>query len=98
MGVIASNLSNAWLINVQDLDTTRDMWEKLKTIYDGDSHVQKAKVDSLKGNFDDMRMKENENIDQYSQIMKDVVATIKGFGGTLEEEYVVRKILRTLLP
>ena len=49
MEAIVSTLSYAIFINVQDLDTYHDMWEKLKRVYGGDSHVQNDKVDSLKG-------------------------------------------------
>ena len=41
------------------------MWDDLKTIYGGDKNVQRAKLESLRGNFDEMRMKEGENIAQY---------------------------------
>lgn len=60
--------------------------------------IQKAKVDSLRGKFDEMRMQEGENIEQYSKRIKDVVNSIKSVGGKLEEDDVVSKILRTLLP
>ncbi|GLJ43327.1 hypothetical protein SUGI_0899930 [Cryptomeria japonica] len=41
---------------------------------------------------------EGENIEQYSKRIKDVVKSIKSARGKLEEEDVVSKILRTLLP
>ena len=43
-------------------------------------------------------MKEGENITQYSTRIKEVFNAIRGFGGVLEEDTVVSKILRTLLP
>lgn len=63
--------------SAQDLETTHDMWKKLKRVYGGDLHAQKAKVDILKGNFKEMRIMENKNIEQYSQKIKNVVCSIK---------------------
>lgn len=40
------------------------MWKKLERFYEEDSYVEKAKVDSQKGKFEEMRMMENEKIEQ----------------------------------
>lgn len=39
MEAITSTLSDEEFIDVKDLDSTFAMWEKLKTIYDGYTHV-----------------------------------------------------------
>ena len=40
------------------------MWDKLKFVYRDDQHVQKEKVDSLRGKIDEMRIQEGKNIAQ----------------------------------
>lgn len=82
--------------DVKDYVNSKEMWERLTLIYGGDQHVQKSKVDSLKGKYDEMRMKDEENITQYSFRIKEFVSVVKGVGGTLTNEEVVSKILRTL--
>ena len=74
------------------------MQDKLATIYGGDTNVNRAKAKSLRGKFDDMRMLENENISQYCTRVKDVVNAIRGFARIIDDETIVRKVLRTLLP
>ena len=74
------------------------MWDALNTIYGGDKNVQRAKSKSLRGKFDDMRMEEGENIAQYVARIKEVVNAIRGADGKIEDETVVNKVLRTLLP
>lgn len=59
--------------------------------------MKKAKEESLRGKYDDMRMMEGENITQYGQRIKEVVRGIKSDGGTIVEDIVVSKMLRTLL-
>lgn len=45
-----------------------------------------------------MRMVEGENIAQYGQRIKEVVGGIKSAGGKIEDDTIVSKMLRTLLP
>ena len=70
----------------------------LAKIYVGDTNFNRAKPESLRGKFDDMRMLESENISKYCTRTKDVVNAIRGLVGTIDDETVVRKVLRTLLP
>ena len=74
------------------------MWEKLATIYGGDTNVNRAKAKNPRGKFDDMRMLESEIFSQYYIRVKDVVNAIRGANGTIDDENMVRKVLRTLLP
>ena len=74
------------------------MWDKLAKIYGGDTNVKRAKAESLRGKFDDMRMLESETIPQYCERVKDVVNAIRGANGVKEDETMVRKVLKTLLP
>ena len=74
------------------------MWDALKTIYGGDKNVQRAKSESLRGNFYEMKMEEGETVVQYVARIKEVVSAIKGVDGTIDDDIVLSKVLRTLLP
>ena len=41
------------------------MWDALKTMYGGDKNVQRAKLESLRGKFDHIKMEEGETFAQY---------------------------------
>ena len=73
------------------------MWEGLQTIYGGDKNVQRAKSESLKGKFDNMKLEEGENISQYVARIKEVSAK-KGAIGHIDDDTILRKLLRILLP
>ena len=47
---------------IKGLDSAKKMWDALDIIYGGDKNVQRAKLESLRGKFDDMRMEEGETI------------------------------------
>ena len=75
-----------------------EIWKKSKEIYGGDDNVKRAKVESLRGQFDEMRMREDENIAKYVERIKESVSAIKDSRGKIEDEIVISKVLRTLLP
>ena len=53
---IASSLSYSKYDDIKKYYTTKEMWDTLAHIYGGDTNVLRAKLKSLKGKFDDMRM------------------------------------------
>ena len=75
---IAFALSYAEFDNIKGIDIAKKIWDALDTIYGGDKNVQRAKLESLKGKFDDIKMEEGENIAQYVTRIKEVVSAIKG--------------------
>ena len=59
---ISSALRYAKFDDIKSLDSEKKMWDALTTIYGGDTNIVRAKVESLRGKFDDMRIEEEENI------------------------------------
>ncbi|GLJ18712.1 hypothetical protein SUGI_0333860 [Cryptomeria japonica] len=95
---IKSALTDSEFNDLEGCNDTKAMWDKLISVYGGNEHVQRAKVDSLRGQLESMRMNEGENITQYSTRLKEIVNQIKGASGTIEEKDITSKLLRTLLP
>ena len=56
---IASALSYAKSNEVKDCKIAYAMWNKLKEIYGGDENVRRAKEKILRGQFDQMKMRED---------------------------------------
>ena len=61
MNDIVSTLNYVEFDEVKICTTTYDMWIKLKVIYGGDDNVRRAQVEILRGQFDQMKMREDEN-------------------------------------
>ena len=95
---IASALSYVEFDCIKGYDTTFEMWDAMSNIYGGDKNIQREKLESLGGKFDDMRMEEGENITQYTSRIKEVVSAIRSVYGNLDDETILKKVLRTLLP
>ena len=58
---IASALSYSKFDDIKGCDSVKKMWDTLHTIYGVDTNVLRAKYESLRGKFNDMRMQEGEN-------------------------------------
>ena len=67
------------------------MWNKLKYIYGSDDNVRRAKAESLRGQFDHMKMREDKNIAKY-------VERIKASGGDIDDKTIVSKVFKNILP
>ena len=71
--------------------SAKQVWDKLKIIYEGESKVKESKLQTYKGQFEILKMKEEENIVEYLLRVDEVVNTIRGLRGKLIEEEVVTK-------
>ena len=65
-------------------------------IYEGASKVKESKIQTYIGQFESLKMKEQEIIGEYLLRVDEVVNAIRGLGGSLKEREVVRKVLRML--
>ena len=81
---IASALSYEESDDIKECKTTFEMWNKVKDLYDGDDNVRRAKAESLRGQFDQMRMREDENIAKYVERIKASVSEIRASRGKIE--------------
>ena len=95
---IASSISYVEFADLKECKNSKEMWDKLKVIYGGDDNVLTAKSESLRGKFDEMTMTEGKNIVQYCTRIKEVVNVIIGSNGKIEDEIIINKVLRNLLP
>jgi hypothetical protein len=68
----------------------------LETIYEVDSKVKRAKLQTLTVQYEGLKMKDEENISEYFKIFDNIVNAIIGLGVEVSDTDLVEKILRTL--
>jgi hypothetical protein len=78
-------------------NTTKEVWDKLKSIYEGHPKVKKVKLQRHREEFENLNMNEKEDISTYVLRVDEVVNAIRGLGEELNESLVVKKVLRSLL-
>ncbi|XP_024965785.1 uncharacterized protein LOC112505984 [Cynara cardunculus var. scolymus] len=81
------------LHQVSKKKTAREVWDSLKTRYIGAERVQKARIHTLKSEFEALRMKDEETIDEFTGKSSGMVSMYNSLGPTLEDRVLVRKLL-----
>ena len=82
------------LLSITEKKTTRSAWEAIKLMCLGADRVKKARVQTLKTEFENLSMKDSETIDEFCMKLSGLVTNIRALGETIDESYVVKKILR----
>jgi len=96
MCVILGGLTGTDFVKVMHYKLAKEIWDKLKKIYEGDEKVKKAKLETHRRRFERLTMKEEEDIAGYLERVDEVVNTMRGLGEVIEESKVVEKVLRSL--
>jgi uncharacterized lipoprotein YehR (DUF1307 family) len=95
--VILGALEPTIAIKVMGCNTAKEVWDKLKSIYEGDPKVKQVKLQQHRAEFENLKMDEKEDIATYFLRVDEVVNAIKGLGEDLDETLVVQKVLRSIL-
>lgn len=84
------------MLTIAEKEIAKEAWEAIKTLCMGAERVKKAKVQTLKGEFESLVMKEMDQVDDFCMKLSGIVTNIRVLGETMEESSVVRKILRAV--
>jgi hypothetical protein len=57
--------SESEFVKVMHCESTKDIWDKLQNIYEGDDKVKKAKLQTHRRQFESLKMKDEENVASY---------------------------------
>jgi len=62
----------------------------------GVERVREARIQSLKSDFDNLKMSEAESVDEFVEKFMMIVGRIRELGDAMDEKYVVKKLLRAV--
>ena len=93
---LLNGLSDTIFTKVAHCKSTKDIWDKLRNIYEGDTKVKETKLQTYRGHFEQLKMKEDENISSYFLWVDEIVNAIIGLGEKIKEFVIVQKVLRSL--
>ncbi|KAJ0558736.1 putative RNA-directed DNA polymerase [Helianthus annuus] len=83
------------LMQVAKKKTAKEVWESLKTRFVGAERVQKARLHTLKSEFEALRMKDGETVDEYAGKLSGMISKYNSVGATLSDKDLVSKLLDT---
>ena len=73
--------------------SAKEIWEKLENIYEGDSRVKETKLQTYRGQFEQLKMKEDDNIATYFLQVDETINAIIGLWEEIKEYVIVQKVL-----
>ncbi|XP_035836117.1 uncharacterized protein LOC118484222 [Helianthus annuus] len=76
--------------------TSKEAWDVLHKAYRGERRVKTVKLQTLRCEFDALRMKENETVEDYMNRITAIVNQLRLNEENITEQRVVEKILRSL--
>jgi hypothetical protein len=65
INALLNGLSDTIFTKVAHCKSTKEIWDKLRNIYEGDSKVKASKLQTYRGQFEQLKMKEDEDIIAY---------------------------------
>lgn len=96
LAMIYQGIPEEVLLSLAEKKTAKEAWEAIKTLCQGADRAKKARVQTLKSDFESMNMKESEQLDDFYMKLNALVTNIRALGETMEESYVVKKLLRAV--
>ena len=94
---LLNGLGELVFTNVSHCKSAKEIWDKLRNIYEGDSKVKVTKLQTYIGQFEQLKMKEDENIATYFLRVNEIVNAILGLGEEIKEYVIFQKVL-TYIP
>ncbi|XP_074374846.1 uncharacterized protein LOC141715635 [Apium graveolens] len=82
---------------ISNVKTAKDAWEILQKSFQGVEKVKKVRLQVLRGEFENIKMKASENIGEYITRLKTVTNEMKRNGESLDDVRVMEKLLRSLM-
>nr|GEW95942.1 zinc finger, CCHC-type [Tanacetum cinerariifolium] len=84
------------ILQVASCNSAKEIWEALQTRHIGVDRVQKVWLQTLKTEFEMLKMKEDDSIDEFSTKLNSIVTRASGLGSTFDQQTLVRKLLSSV--
>lgn len=92
-----ASIDKTILKTIAKKESSRDIWESMRTKYQGNQRVQSAQLQRLRRNFEVLEMKDGDTITEYFSRVMVVANDMRNLGEDMPDAKVVEKILRTLV-
>ena len=97
LNALFSAVTNEGFKKISSTKTGKEVWTILQTTYKGTKAVKDSKFQRLTTSFEEIKMEEDESLDEFYAKLKDIVNFVFNLGKTIPEPRIVRKVLRSLL-
>ncbi|KAM1349820.1 hypothetical protein EV1_003830 [Malus domestica] len=95
-GVIQNAISDEIFPRISNETSAKLAWDVLEKVYRGSTKVRAVKLQSLRRDFEYIRMKDDELLDDYLSRLSEIINQMKSYGEILSDERIVQKYLISL--
>eukprot|EP00253_Pinus_taeda_P017309 PITA_17309 len=85
-------ISQSEFMKVMHYKSTKEIWDKIVTSYEGDEQVKRAKLQTLSIQYETLKMYNDESVGNYFLRVDEVVNCMKNLGEEIKEAIVVEKL------
>ncbi|GAU36545.1 hypothetical protein TSUD_277510 [Trifolium subterraneum] len=90
------SIDRAILETILSRDTAKDIWDAMKTKYQGSNKVKRAQLQALCREFEVLAMGESESVNDYFARTLAIANKMTSYGERVEQVTVVEKVLRSM--
>ena len=83
MNALTGSLNEAEFVKVMQLNTTKEIWDKIILSYEGDEKVKSAKLKTLRIDYENLKMHNDESVANFFLHLDDVVNRMRNLGETI---------------
>ncbi|XP_022008427.1 uncharacterized protein LOC110907809 [Helianthus annuus] len=94
--LIFQSIPESMIMQIGDLDSPKAIWDAIKSRNVGADRVKEARLQTLATEFDNLRMKETEAIDDFAGKLSCIASKSASLGETMDETKLVKKFLKSL--
>ena len=76
--------------------TVKENWETIRILHVGVDHVVQSKILSLRRKFENLAIKKDEKVNDFSSRFTKIISKLRDLGERLEEKEAVTKLLRSM--
>ncbi|KAD5960723.1 hypothetical protein E3N88_12195 [Mikania micrantha] len=84
------------ILQVASCEHAKDIWSSIKTRHLGVERVMEARLQSLRTEFDTLRMIDGETVDDYVAKLSGIASKSATLGSIIDEQALVRKLLTSM--
>ncbi|CAM8920967.1 unnamed protein product [Rhodiola kirilowii] len=98
MNAIFSAVNENVMKLIINCEVAKEAWDILQTAFKGTDKVRNSRMQAVTTKFEEMKMKEDENISEYNTRVLELSNEASALGKPIDEERLASKILRSLPP
>jgi hypothetical protein len=93
---IQNSVDDLIFLKIIGASTSKQAWDILKSAYQGNDRVKMVKLQTLRTQFETLRMTDSENVDQFMTRVMGIVNQIRLIGESITDQRIVEKVLKSL--